>query len=189
VSKLGGKVLKHAIIITWSGFQDHELVYPYYRLLGDKFKVTVLADKQDNLGRVYGIFGLNMPCDLTISEFNKDTEKWFNNCDLLVIPGGVKSLEKLRQESQVKEFIKKWHDSGKIITSTCHGAQMLISSKITKGRKIAGYYSIKDDIENSGAEYSREPVVVDGNIISSPHYDFMGEWMEMTLQEYNRKYL
>jgi protease I len=66
---------------------------------------------------------------------------------------------------------------------------MLISSKITKGRKISGYYSLKDDIENSGAKYSREPVVVDGNIISSPHYDYMGEWMETTLQEYKRKYL
>lgn len=182
-------MLKHAFIITWTGFQDHELVYPYYRLLGDGFKVTILADKKDNLGRVYGIFGLNMPCDLTITEFKKDTEEWFNSCDLLVIPGGVKSLEKLRQEDQVKDFIKKWHDSGKIITSTCHGAQMLISSKITKGRKIAGYYSLEDDVENSGAEYSREPVVVDRNIISSPHYDFMGEWMETTLREYKRKYL
>lgn len=177
-------MLKHALIITWSGFQDHELVYPYYRLLGDDFRVSVVADKKDSLGRVYGIFGLNMPCDVLISEFNKDTKKWFNDCDLLVIPGGVKSLEKLRQEGQVKDFIKKWHDSGKIITSTCHGAQMLISSKITKGRKIAGYYSLKDDVENSGAEYSREPVVVDGNIISSPHYDFMGEWMEEALIQY-----
>jgi len=60
-------MLKHALIITWSGFQDHELVYPYYRLLGDGFKVSVVADKKDSLGRVYGIFGLNMPCDLLFS--------------------------------------------------------------------------------------------------------------------------
>ena len=51
------KILKHAFIITWSGFQDHEFVYLYYRLLGDDFKVSVVADKKDSLGRVYGIFG------------------------------------------------------------------------------------------------------------------------------------
>lgn len=181
-------MLKNALIITWSGFQDHELVYPYYRLLGDGFKVSILADKQDHLGRVYGIFGLNMPCHQLISQFNSDTEKFFDGFDLLIIPGGVKSLEKLRQEEKIKKFIKKWHDSGKLIASTCHGAQMLISAKITKGKTIAGYYSLQDDIENSGAKYSAEPVVVAGNIISSPHYDFMGEWMEVTLKEYNRKY-
>jgi len=41
-----GKMLKHALTITWSGFQDHDLVYPYYRLLGDGFKVSVVADKK-----------------------------------------------------------------------------------------------------------------------------------------------
>lgn len=136
-------MLKNALIITWSGFQDYELVYPYYRLLGDDFKVSVIADKKDSLGRVYGIIGLNMPCDVLISEFNKDTKKWFYDCDLFVIPGGIKSLEKLRQEGQFKDFIKKWHDFGKMITLTCHVAQMLISSKITKGRKIAGFIHLK----------------------------------------------
>lgn len=178
---------KHAIIVTWSGFQDHELVYPYYRLLGAGFKVTVVADKKDDLGRIYGIFGLNMPCDVLIEDFNKNTDVWMENCDLLVIPGGVKSLEKLRQESKVKSFIADWHAAGKIITSTCHGAQLLISAGVARGKKIAGYYSLEDDINNSGAEYSREPVVVDQGVITSPHYDFMGEWMETTLREYEKK--
>jgi protease I len=175
---------KNALILTWSGFQDHELVYPYYRLLGDGFSVNIVADKRDAQGRVYGIFGLNMPCHVLMSEFVKDSDQWFENCDLLVLPGGVKSLEKLRLEKAVKQFISKWHSSGKLITSTCHGAQLLISAKITEGRKIAGYYSLEDDINNSGATYVNEPVVVDGNIISSPHYDHMGVWMEETLKVY-----
>jgi putative intracellular protease/amidase len=45
---------KHALILTWSGFQDHELVYPYYRLLGDGFTVDTVADKRDEQGRIYG---------------------------------------------------------------------------------------------------------------------------------------
>jgi protease I len=65
---------------------------------------------------------------------------------------------------------------------------MLVSARVVKGETIAGYYSLEDDINNAGATYSRDPVVVSGNIISSPHYDFMGEWMETTLNEYNKKF-
>ena len=179
---------KKALIITWSGFQDHELVYPYYRLLGAGFETTIVGDKRDDLGRFYGIFGLNMPCHEVIDDFKKKTSVWLNEANLLVIPGGVKSLEKLRLQTEVKEFIFEWHKRGNLISSTCHGAQMLISARIVKGETIAGYYSLQDDIENAGAKYSKSPVVVSGNIISSPHYDFMGEWMETTINEFNKKY-
>ena len=112
--------------------------------------------------------------------------KYQSEYDLLVLPGGVKSLEKLRQEQDILNFIHSWDKDGKIISSTCHGAQLLISAKVVKGRNISGYYSLKDDIENAGANYSKEPVVVDKNIISSPHYDFMGAWMETTISEFNK---
>ena len=70
---------------------------------------------------------------------------------------------------------------GKVIASTCHGAQLMISAKITSGF-ISGYYSIEDDIANSGAKYSREPVVVSKNIVSSPHYDNMAVWMRTAIE-------
>jgi protease I len=147
-----------------------------------------VADKRDEQGRIYGIFGLNMPCQVLIKDFIKEADKWFEECDLLVLPGGVKSLEKLRQEKIVKDFISKWNAAGKLITSTCHGAQLLISAKVTQGRKISGYYSLEDDINNSGATYINAPVVIDGNIITSPHYDHMGAWMEETLKAYYGKH-
>ena len=101
--------------------------------------------------------------------------------DLLILPGGVKALEKLRQEKHAVSFVKSWGESGKIIASTCHGAQLLISAGLTKGKNISGYYSRKDDINNSGARSIDEPLVIDGNIVSSPHYDWMGEWMSAAI--------
>ena len=79
-------------------------------------------------------------------------------------------------------FIKLWNEAGKAIASTCHGAQLLISAKIIKGKKVSGYYSIEDDINNAGASYINQPVVQDGNIISSPHYNWMGEWMDQAIK-------
>lgn len=178
---------KKALIITYSGFQDHELVYPYYRLLGDDFHVDIVADKKDSNARIYGILGVNMPCTVLIDEFCKNTPYFQEAYDLLVVPGGVKSLEKLRLIPNIVKFISDWNAQGKVISSTCHGAQLLISARVVKGKKISGYYSIEDDINNAGATYSREPVVVDDNIISSPHYDHMGIWMETTLKVYYQK--
>lgn len=168
--------MKKAIIITWERFQDHELVYPYYALKENGYDVTLMANK---VGRIYGDMGCHMPCDVTTDIFlDESTRKdYLNNYEILLVPGGVKSLEKLRQEKGVLKFVQEWNAANKTIFSICNGAQLLISANILKGRTISGYYSIDTDIENAGATYSRGPVVVDNNIISTPHYDFMGEWM------------
>jgi len=177
---------KKALILTYTGFQDHELVYPYYRLLGAGFETKIVADKADELGRVYGILGLSMPCQVLLRDFVMDSESFMNDYDMLILPGGVKSLEKLRQIQPVLDFIYNWDAAGKCIVSTCHGAQLLISARVVKGRKISGYYSLKDDINNAGATYVNEPFVIDSNIITSPHYDHMGVWMEQALELYNK---
>lgn len=176
--------MKKALIITYTGFQDHELVYPYYRLLGDNFQVDIVADKQDAQGRIYGIFGLNMPCHVLLSNFEQDPDRYHAEYDMVVLPGGVKSLEKLRQNKTVLKFLSDWNQAGKVIVSTCHGAQLLISAKIVKGRNISGYYSLEDDINNAGATYVNQPFVIDDNIITSPHYDHMGAWMEAAINLY-----
>ena len=167
--------MKKAIILTYTGFQDHEVVYPYHSLKENNFEVTVVANK---LGRFYGILGCHMVCDTLVEDFNNpDNRKKYLEYDLLVIPGGVKALEKLRLEEGIVEFVREWNSLDKTIFSLCNGAQLLITADVIRGKTISGYYAIEADINNAGATYHRGPVVVDSNIVSSPHYDFMGEWM------------
>lgn len=168
------------LFITWENFQDQELVYPFYRAK-EEGDAVVMANVT---GKFFGIMGSNMPSHVLVDELWSDekVEYYLNNFDLLVLPGGVKSLEKLRQEKQVLSFISKWNSTGKVIASTCHGAQLMISAKIVQGKKISGYYSLEDDINNAGAIYTNQPVVVDGNIVSSPHYDHMGIWMKTAIE-------
>ena len=176
--------MKKVLIITWEKFQDHEVIYPFYRLKEENFDVKVMSNV---VGRFHGIMGTNMESDFTVDilKEKKSFDQFLDEYDILVIPGGVKALEKLRQETQVLLFINSWNKLGKVISSTCHGAQLLISSKVVEGRKISGYYSIKDDIQNAGAEYVDAPSVTDKNVISSPHYKWMGEWMKETIRVYN----
>lgn len=177
---------KKALFITCTGFKDHELVYPYYRVLGAGFQATVVADKKDSRNRVYGFHGVNMPCDVLLPDFAKDMDRYFNEYDLLILPGGSANTEQLRQVKPVLEFVKRWDDSGKCMGIICHAAQVLINAKMLKGRTISGFYAIQTDIENAGATWVDGPYVVDRNIIASPHYDHMGPWMEKVLEVYEQ---
>ncbi len=169
-----------ALIITGNLVQDHEFIYPYYRLKEAGYEVHV-AINCTITPYVLGILGTKIPSDdeCTICGYSDLTPDEY---DLLVIPGGAKCMEKLRQEQEVLDFIKEFDKKGKPIASICHGAQLLISAKVVKGRKISGYYSIKDDITNAGSEYVDAPFVIDKNIISCPHYKYLGEWMKEVLK-------
>ena len=173
-----------ALIITWENFQDQEVVYPYYRIREEVSENDVII-MANVTGRFHGIMGVNMEAHALLSELDNDDKynEYLNKFDLLVLPGGVKSLEKLRQEKTVIKFISDWDKKNKIIASTCHGAQLLISAKATTGKKISAYYSIEDDVNNSGATYVNAPVVIDQNIVSSPHYNWMGEWMKAAIEK------
>ena len=44
--------MKKALIITWEKFQDHEVIYPFYRLREEKFDVKIMSNV---IGKFYGI--------------------------------------------------------------------------------------------------------------------------------------
>jgi len=68
-----------------------------------------------------------------------------------------------------------------VIASTCHRAQPLHCARVARGRNVGGYYRIEDDVNNAGAEFANAPSVIDRNRVSSPHYQWMGEWMKTAI--------
>ncbi len=166
--------MKKAIIITGNLVQDHEFIYPYYRLLEEDFKVDVCILEGS---QVLGILGTKIPPNKD-QEVKKIDDVNVSDYNILVLPGGVKAMEKVRQEKKIINFISEFDKQKKIIACICSGAQLLISAKVVKGRKIAGYYSMKDDLINAGAIYTDLPAVVDSNIITTAHYKDMGPWMK-----------
>ena len=164
--------MKNALILTGNLVQDHEYIYPYYRVQEDGYNVEVAVRGKK---QVNGIIGSKIIPTKDIPELK------IEDYDLLILPGGAKSMEYMRQDEEILQFISDFNDSGKVIASICHAAQLLISAKVVKGRKISGYYSIKDDINNAGAIYTDEPAVVDGNIVSTAHYKDLGPWMKTAL--------
>mgnify|MGYP001190831168 FL=1 len=171
--------MKKGVIISGNLAQDHEFIYPYYRLLEEEVKLDVclLEGKP-----VSGILGTALPPNKDQAVKRIEDIK-VEDYDILVLPGGVKAMEKVRQNKDIINFISDFDKEKKIIACICSGAQLLISAKVVKGRKIAGYYSMKDDLINAGADYTDLPAVVDDNIVTTAHYKDMGPWMKEVVKK------
>ena len=171
--------MKKAIIISGNLAQDHEFIYPYYRLLEEQILVDVCMLEGKS---VVGILGTALPPNKE-QVVKKIEDIKVADYDVLVLPGGVKAMEKVRQNKDIIKFISDFDKEKKIIACICSGAQLLISAKVVKGRKIAGYYSMKDDLINAGANYTDLPAVIDDNIITTAHYKDMGPWMREVIKK------
>jgi protease I len=139
-------------------FEDSEYKKPATSYKKAKHELVNIGVKK---GTVTGEkAGLKVKVEKTVNEVSVD---YF---DALFIPGGY-SPDQLRSHDEVVNFVKKFAMSGKPIFFICHGAQLLITADILKGRKVTGWKSIIQDIKNAGAEYIDADVVEDGNLISS----------------------
>ncbi|MCB9030189.1 MAG: type 1 glutamine amidotransferase [Deltaproteobacteria bacterium] len=166
--------MKRAVIITGPGFQDEELVYPYYRLLEAGMKVDIAAKDGEV---VYGKYGV--PARTTISTTALDP----NNFDMVLLPGGFEAPDRVRLLPEVIEFVQEMDKQKKLIAAICHGPWVLITAGVTKGKKMTAFWSIEADMRNSGADYQHKaPVVIDGHFITSPHYNNNHDFMKAVIE-------
>ena len=152
--KLKGK--KIAILVE-DFYNELELWYPYYRLLEEGAEVKLVGPA----AKVYeSKHGLPAKADLSAAEAKADDFQG------IVVPGGY-APDRLRRYPEILDLVREIFENGGIVASICHGPWVLISANIMKGKKTAGFNSIKDDLVNAGAIYLDKEVVVDNNLITS----------------------
>lgn len=164
-----------ALIITGPMVQDQEFVYPFYRLQEAGFAVDV-GSYEPPPWEFKGILGTKIETNVFVT-----LSLSVHDYDLLVLPGGVKCMEKLRMVPSIIKFIKGFHAKGGVIGSICSGAQLLISAYLCRGRVISAYPAMQVDVENAGGSY-RNAVVNFDRIVSAPHYRNLPEFMKTLLQ-------
>jgi protease I len=86
--------------------------------------------------------------------------------DAIIIPGGY-APDKMRLHQPMIDLVRRAHDLGKVIAAICHGPQLLISADVVRGRRVTSWPSVAVDLRNAGANWVDEPVVRDGNLITS----------------------
>lgn len=153
--KLKGK--KIAILVE-KLYEEIELWYPYYRFVEEGADVKIVGS-----GSTAEYKGKNGYLVNVHASIDKITAKDF---DAVIVPGGF-APDYLRRFPPVINFIKEMHGGGKIVAAICHGPWVFASAEILQGKKATSYFAIKDDIRHAGADFVDEPVVRDGNIITS----------------------
>lgn len=149
---------KYIAILISDGFQDRETLDPISFLEKRGYKTIVIGT---SLGEKSAY---NSDEKVEVKKLVRDVNP--NDLLCLIIPGG-KSPEGLKNNSDVKSFVRRTFNLGVPIAAICHGPQVLLSSIDLEGRKLTGYRDIKSEIEESGAKYFDQSVVIDRNLISS----------------------
>jgi protease I len=85
----------------------------------------------------------------------------------LVIPGGTKSPDRLRVNSDAVAFVRAFFEAGKPVASICHGPWMLVEADVVRGRTLTSWPSLQTDIRNAGGTWVDEEVHVDQGLVTS----------------------
>lgn len=138
-------------------FEDLEMWYPVLRLRESGAQVDVVGPKGKQV--YHGKYGVPLTTDYAFDEVNSKDYAG------LYVPGGW-APDKLRRYPDVLRLTREFHEAGKPIAQICHAGWVLISAKIVKGYTMTSTPGIRDDLENAGAIWVDEEVVVDRNIVS-----------------------
>jgi protease I len=144
------------------GFEKVELTIPMKALRAAGAQVEVISLRHGNIRGV----NLHEPAsrvhvDKTIAEANPA------EYDGLLLPGGFINPDLLRQSAKARDFVRAFDQAGKPIASLCHGPWVLASAGLLQGRTVTAWPGVRDDLVNAGATWLDQPLVRDGNLVTS----------------------
>lgn len=150
---------KRIAILIDGGFEDSEFLVPHTALNRTNADVVVLGSRMNE--EYKGKRGkISVKPDATTTEVLSD------DFDAIYIPGGH-APDRMRRNDQAVRLVMNAMAQGKLVASICHGPQVLIEADQLRGKRATGFHSIRKDMQNAGATYADEAVVVDGNLITA----------------------
>ncbi|MFN3814503.1 MAG: DJ-1 family glyoxalase III, partial [Aquificaceae bacterium] len=97
--------------------------------------------------------------DASIEDINPE------ELDMVVLPGGLDGVEKLKSDRKVYELLKAVREKGKYISAICAAPTALASFGLLEGKRSTVYPELKEQIKP--ALFVDEKVVEDSKIITS----------------------
>lgn len=156
---------RNVAVLATNGFEESELTSPVEALRSAGASVSIVSipdtpdairgwDKDDWSSRT-------IPVDGTVEEMEVD------RFDALVLPGGVINPDRLRRNEAAVDFVRGFFEAGKPVAAICHGPWMIVEAGAARGRRMTSFSSIRTDLENAGATWVDESVVVDQGLVTS----------------------
>jgi len=153
--------MKVAILVS-DGFEQAEMTEPRKALESAGAQTQIVSPLD---GSVRGWKHLDpadtFEVDMPLQGANAD------DFDALLLPGGVVNPDALRIDPKAVAFVRAFVAADKPIAAICHGPWTLIDAGGVKGRKMTSWPSLRTDLQNAGAKWVDQDVVVDQNMVTS----------------------
>lgn len=153
---------KRIAILATDGVEQVELTQPQKELQTAGATVEVVAPKSGEIKAWnHKDWGETIKINKTLDDVVT------SDYDALVLPGGVINPDHLRTDVRAVRFVRDFFYTGKPIAAICHGPWTLVEANVVRGRKVTSWPSLKTDLQNAGAEWVDDVVIVDKNLITS----------------------
>jgi protease I len=166
-------------ILVENGFEQVEMTEPRKALQGAGAETHLISPQPEKVkGWNHTEWGQEFPVEVTLQAARPE------EYDALLLPGGVMNPDKLRMNREAVSFVKAFVSEGKPVAVICHGPWTLVEADVVNGRRLTSWPSLRTDLENAGAEWVDEPVVVDQGIVSSRKPDDIPQFNAKMLEEF-----
>lgn len=154
-------------------FQEEEFLFPKVALNEAGYRVEVVSSRRDPV-EIYSYFARTGLLDVERAIAEVRPEEYVG----VLVPGGAKSPALLSEDPRVTAFVKAVNDRGGVIACICRGSLLAARSRVVAGRRMTGFDDaamypdlvVQPEAEAAGATWVHDaPVVVDANLVTSPH--------------------
>lgn len=169
---------KKVAILAAQGFEQVELTSPKKALEDAGATVHVVSLEE---GRIRGWDETDWGDEIDVDRAVADADA--GDYDALVIPGGVINPDLLRRDKRAVGFVRQFFAEHKPVASICHGPWMIVEAGAAQGRRMTSFHSIKTDVQNAGATWVDEEVVVDRGLVTSRNPGDLDAFNRKTIEE------
>ncbi|MDR3167473.1 MAG: DJ-1/PfpI family protein [Treponema sp.] len=153
---------KKAILLLADGFEEVEAITPvdYLRRAGIEVCTAAIGSGRE----VRGSHGIPVTADLILGDLLRQDK--IPSWDGVLLPGGMPGAANLAASAETGSFLKAMAAGDKWVCAICASPAVVLSPLgLLKGRRFTCFPGMETQV--SGAHWQEEPVVVDGNIITS----------------------
>ncbi len=168
---------KRALVVISNKFRDEEFKASYEAVKEAGYNPVIVSIRKEELR---GTEGMLLDADLLISEINPA------DYEAVIFVGGV-GASALWNDVCAHNIIRHLYEHGKLVAGICIGAVTLAKAGILKGKRATCWYVVADEMVKEGALYVKEPVVVEGNIITACGLDALKPFKETLIAKLKQK--
>jgi len=178
----GGRALqgKRVAILMTDGVEQVEYTGPRSFLEEQGAQVTLVSPKPSG-DEIQGFNHMDLGDKFKVELDVRDARP--ADFDALVLPGGVANPDQLRLSTEAITFIREFGRENKPIAAICHGPWTLIDADLVTGKRMTSWPTLQLDLQNAGAQWTDEQVVVDGKLVTSRKPDDIPAFNQAILSE------